>query len=140
MKFVWGFLMIIHTVAEIGKTHWVIQDPYETRSFSMPFKAKLLKAEYIVDDDIPCNNKQTYFLTYIFDNGIHIPLYNTGLKTGHKLTKGYYITKTSNQILQIMYRIAYPEKCDMEVRVGFNYNKFRDFLNELIKKYPEMLI
>jgi len=123
------------------KTYWVISDPFTDIPFILPKQIKFIKYNHIQEDNRFWNdNTGSYLTTMIFEDNIRIPLYDSGMKTGHKITKGYYVGKSSQQVIMIMKRIAFPEEFDIEPKEGFDYYWFRKLTMEYITKHPELMI
>ena len=125
---------------EINKSYWLISDPYNDIPFIEPRRAKFLKYDHVEADNRYWKDFGSYQYTMIFEDDIRIPMYDSGLKSGHKITKGYYVAETSGQLMMIMKRIAYPTHFDIREKEGFDYVWFRKTLKRLEEENPELLI
>lgn len=120
--------------------YWVMSDPFTHIPFMSPKKVMFLKNEFLQEDNREYENYGGYLSSYIFDEGIRIPIHSSELKTGHKITMGYYVSETSAHLIQVMKRIAYPERFDIKPKDDFDYKWFRKILSILEKEHPELLI
>lgn len=123
-----------------NKNYWVISDPHNDIPFIEPTKVKFLGANHIEADNRHWEGIGGYQYTMIFENGIRIPLYDSGMKSGHRITKGYYVSESSRHIMEIMTRLAYPEKFEIRPKDGFDYKWFRQTFHRLEKDHPELYI
>lgn len=123
-----------------NKNYWVISDPYNNKEFIEPIKVKFLSTDYIKDDNKVLKGIGGYQYTMIFDKDIMIPIYDSGMKSGHKITLGYYVSESSRHIMEVMTRIAYPEKFEIKPKDGFDYDLFRQIFHRIEKEKPELYI
>lgn len=121
---------------------WIMSTPHCTPSESLilPTRTIFKSAEYNHRDDIPIKDNYTYSTTWLFENGVTIVVYNTGLKIGYKFLSGYFLAQTSGDLMTIMDRLAYPEKHQMALKRNFNYDWYRNVCENLKKDKPELLI
>ncbi len=119
-----------------------MSDPHFTppESLILPTRTIFKKAEYVHRDDVPLKDNYTYNTTYFFENGVSVATYNTGLKIGYKFLLGYFMASTSGALMEILDRIAYPERHNIKPRKTFNYEWFIEMYENLKKDKPELLI
>ena len=122
------------------KNYWIISDPWTDRPFMLPKKVKFLKYAYVDADNREFEDIGSYLVTMVFEDDIRIPLYDSGMKTGHKVTKGYYVGESSAQVFAIMVRIAYPKRFDIKPRENFDYKWFRRIVENFERDHPELII
>jgi hypothetical protein len=130
---------LILKTPRIADIIWVVSDPHHNTSILIPTKITLKKIDYM-HKNVPEFNSHTYHCTYIFEEDIEMSVYNTGLKTGHKFIKEFYIGNTSLEIIRIMYRVAYPEKIGLSRNEHFDYDWYRAYLHLLEETNPELFI
>ena len=123
-----------------GETYWLVSDPHRSNTLLEPTRVIFEKEEYVKEDDVLLGKKYHYRTTYFFSNGLRVAAYDSGLKIGYKILKDYYMCPTSQHIMHIMERIAYPEKFDIKPQDGFDYGWFRKLFEDLKYRRPELLI
>jgi len=124
----------------LNKSYWIISDPYSDRPFMLPKKAKFIDYQFLETDNRIFEGIGSYQVTMIFEDDIRIPMYDSGMKTGHKVTMGYYVGDSSAQVFGIMTRIAYPDRFNIEPKSNFDYDWFRRIVKIFETEHPELLI
>jgi hypothetical protein len=122
------------------KNYWVISDPHSDIPFKGPQRIKFIGVNHIEEDNRYWEGVGSYQYTMMFEKGIRIPLHDAGMKSGHRFTKGYYVSESSAHIFGVMTRIAWPEKFDIRPKDGFDYEWFRRYVDRFEKEHPELLI
>ncbi len=82
-------------------------------------------------------NIGSYQDTMIFENDIKIHIYDSGMKTGHRVTLNYFVAKTFKDLFIVLDRILKLKDKHSE---KYDYDHIEKYIQEIIRTQPELLI
>lgn len=122
----------------LPKTYcWIMEEP-KNKNFMKP--TKVLFHKYIFSEEASDmlyeSTRLTYQETMLFDNGLHINIYDLGMKTGHRTSLNYFIAKNSQDLIKILYRILSFEHSIEK----YDIDAIKNFLKHVETNHPEMMV
>lgn len=127
---------ILHHMPQPNTYCWVMGEP-KSQNFMKPTKVLFHRVGLFYDSINNIRNNLAYQESMIFDNNLIIHVFDSGMKSGHRVTMNYYVAKTSKDLFVILNRIL---NLTSERPCLYDYNMINDYIKYVEAEFPELLI
>lgn len=113
---------------------WVMGEPKD-ENFMKPTKLKFHRL--IFEINMPeIKGWGSYQETMDLENGVKIPVYDSGMKSGHRMLLNYYVTHTSRELFEILGRMISLDK----IKDRYDTEMINNYIKKVEKENPELLL
>lgn len=126
---------LLHYMPQPNTYCWVMGDP-KFQNFMKPTKLMFHRVGMFYDNIKHIKNL-CYQESMIFENKVIVHVFDSGMKSGHRVTLDYYVAKTSKDLFVILNRIL---NLTSERPSLYDYNMINDYIKYVEREFPELLI